>query len=199
MRRCDASTANGRRCLKGAAKGSRFCATHLGRVDVKQAALVTAAAAAGHLLLPGIGGLVAGAAAGLIADKALKEETVARKRVFVSFDFENDRILKEFLVGQSKLPDSPFEIVDCSLKEAAPMKTWEDKACRAIKGADLVIVMVGAKTHKAHGVLKEVAMARKEGVKIVQMIGRKGESYSAVPDAGRLYAWSWENLKKLLS
>ena len=53
---------------------------------------------------------------------------MAKKRVFISFDFDNDKKLKEFIVGQSRLPDSPFEIIDTSLKEAAPMKTWEDKA-----------------------------------------------------------------------
>ncbi len=28
------------------------------------------------------------------------------KKVFVSFDFDNDRALKEFIVAQAKLPDS---------------------------------------------------------------------------------------------
>lgn len=119
------------------------------------------------------------------------------KRVFVSFDFDNDRALKEFIIGQSKLPDSPFTVVDCSLKEAAPEKTWEQKAERQIANADLVIVMVGANTHRAPGVLKEVRMARLNGVKIVQMIGYRNGQYTAVPNAGRLYAWNWENLKTL--
>lgn len=123
---------------------------------------------------------------------------MAKKRVFVSFDFDNDKVLKDFIIGQSRLNDSPFEVIDTSLKEAAPMKTWEDKARSAIKRSDLVIVMVGPKTHKAPGVLKEVAMARDEDIPIVQVIGYKDGNYTAVPDAGRLYAWNWENLKKLL-
>lgn len=121
-----------------------------------------------------------------------------KKRVFVSFDFDNDKVLKEFIIGQSRLADSPFEVIDCSLKEAAPMKTWEDKARTAIKGADLVIVMVGPSTHKAPGVLKEVRMAREEGVKIVQMIGYRDGNYTDVADAGRVYSWNWDNLKALL-
>ena len=124
---------------------------------------------------------------------------MAKKRVFVSFDFDNDRILKEFIIGQSKNEDSPFEVIDHSLKEAAPEKDWEKKATAAIARSDIVVVMVGEKTHKARGVLKEVAMARKAGVKIMQIIGYKDGNYSPVPDAGRLYAWNWENLKKLLS
>ena len=125
---------------------------------------------------------------------------MAKKRVFMmSFDFDNDKALKDFILGQAKLADSPFEVTDCSLKEAKPEKTWEDHALTAIKGADIVLVMVGAKTHKASGVLKEVAMAREEGIKIVQIIGYKDGDYTAVEDAGRLYAWNWDNLKKLLS
>ena len=41
-------------------------------------------------------------------------------------------------------------------------------------------------------------MGRDEDVQIVQVIGYKGGKYTAVPDAGRLYSWNWENLKKLL-
>lgn len=124
---------------------------------------------------------------------------MAKKRVFVSFDFDNDRVLKDFIIGQSKNEDSPFEVIDHSLKEAAPEKDWERKAAAAIGRTEIVLVMVGEKTHKAAGVLKEVAMARKAGVKIVQIIGYKNSNYTPVPDAGRLYAWNWENLKMLLS
>ena len=124
---------------------------------------------------------------------------MTKKRIFISFDFDHDKTIKEFVVGQARLPDSPFEVVDHSLKEAVPMKTWGDKARSAIKRSDIVMVMVGSYTHKAPGVLKEVAMAREEGKQIVQIIGYKDGKYTAVPNAGRLYSWNWDNLKKLLS
>ncbi len=123
---------------------------------------------------------------------------MSKKRVFVSFDFDNDKVLKDFIIGQSRLTDSPFEVIDTSLKEAVPMKTWEDKARAAIKRSDIVVVMVGLKTYKAPGVLKEVGMAREEGIPIVQVIGYKDGDYTAVANAGRLYAWNWDNMKKLL-
>jgi hypothetical protein len=123
----------------------------------------------------------------------------AKKKVFVSFDFDNDKILKDFLIGQSKLGDSPFEVTDGSLKEAAPEKDWEDKANAKIKAADVVIVMVGPQTHKASGVLKEVKMANAVGKKIFQIIGYKEGNYTRVENAGVLYSWNWENLKKLLA
>jgi len=121
-----------------------------------------------------------------------------KKRVFVSYDFDNDKALKDFVVGQARLPDSPFEIIDFSLKEAAPLKTWEEKAQAAIRRSEIVLVMVGRYTHRASGVLKEVRIAREEGIPIVQVIGYREGDYNPVPDAGRLYRWNWENLKKLL-
>ena len=122
-----------------------------------------------------------------------------KKKVFVSFDFENDRVLKDFIIGQSKNPDSPFEVTDVSLKEAAPEKDWEEKAKAKIKSADIVIVMVGQSTHKAPGVLKEVKMANELKKQIIQLIGYKDGKYTRVEGAGILYSWDWENLKKLLA
>lgn len=123
---------------------------------------------------------------------------MSKTKVFVSFDFDNDKKLKEFVIGQSKNSDSPFEVADWSMKEAAPQRNWEDEAESRIKRSDLVMVMVGPKTHKAPGVLKEVEMARRNNIRIVQVIGYKDGNYTAVPNAGRLYSWNWDNLKKLL-
>jgi len=87
---------------------------------------------------------------------------MAKKRAFVSFDF--DKALKDFIVGQARLSDSPFEIADWSMKEAAPPRNWEREAEARINRSDSVIVMVGHYTHRAAGVLKEVAMARRNGI-----------------------------------
>lgn len=198
MRRCEARTKTGRQCLNNAVDGD-YCAVHRGRVSSGEALAVGLGAFVGNAVLPGVGGVLLGGIAGSAVRSFLKEESTEKKRVFVSFDFENDRALKDFIIGQSKHADSPFEIIDHSLREAAPEKDWEKKAAAAISRAEIVLVMVGSKTHKAQGVLKEVAMARKAGVKIVQIIGYKEENYTPVPGAGRLYAWNWENLKNLLS
>lgn len=198
MRRCEARTKTGHRCLNSATDGD-YCTVHRGHVSSDALLAVGLGAFVGNAILPGVGGALLGGVAGSVARSLLKGESTAKKRVFVSFDFENDRALKDFIIGQSKHTDSPFDVIDHSLKEAAPEKDWERKAAAAISRAEIVLVMVGSKTHKAQGVLKEVAMARKAGVKIVQIIGYKEGNHTPVPDAGRLYAWSWENLKNLLS
>ena len=124
---------------------------------------------------------------------------MAKKKVFVSFDFDNDKTLKDFIIGQAKLDDSPFEVVDFSLKEAAPEKTWLDKAHAAISRSEVYIVMLGSKTRTAPGVLKEVKIANELKKPKFQIIGYKdGSETWAVPDAGRVYRWNWENLKNLL-
>jgi len=122
-----------------------------------------------------------------------------KKRVFVSFDFDNDRTLRDFIVGQSRNPDSPFEVADWSMKERAPQRSWEDEARERINRSDVVIVMVGKHTYQAPGVLKEVKMAREAGKPIYQIIGYRDSSPTPVPDAGPIRAWNWENLKRLFA
>jgi hypothetical protein len=125
---------------------------------------------------------------------------MAKTKVFVSFDFDNDKILRDFIIGQAKLPDSPFEVSDHSLKEAAPERDWEIKAHAAISRADKFLVMLGSKTRIAPGVKKEVAMAKNLGKTRFQIIGYKnGTRDWALPDAGVTYSWNWDNLKKLLA
>ncbi len=199
MNRCEALTKAGRRCLNRAVKGSDYCRVHEGTFSGDSVATAILGAVIGNALLPGLGGALLGGASATVARRIYKENRVKKKKVFVSFDFDNDRVLKDFIIGQARLPDSPFEVIDHSLKEAAPERDWPTKARLAIKHSDLVLVMIGQYTYRAQGVLKEVAMAREEGIPIVQVIGYRDGDYTAVPNAGRLYSWNWENLKRLLS
>lgn len=123
---------------------------------------------------------------------------MAAKKVYICFEYDKDRTLKDLLIGQSRNEDCPFEVYDASLKEAAPEKGWEEKAKRRIKIADRVIVLLGDTTYRAPGVLKELAIGRELGKKVVQIIGHKHHVYKRVPDAGILYRWTWDNLKKML-
>jgi hypothetical protein len=124
---------------------------------------------------------------------------MAKTKVFVSFDFDHDKVLRDFMIGQAKLPGSPFEVSDYSLKEAAPEATWDRKAQTAIGRADKFIVMLGPRTRSAPGVRKEVAMAVMLGKPRFQIIGYSGGSRAwSVPGGGRTYHWNWDNLEKML-
>ena len=117
--------------------------------------------------------------------------------VYVSFDYDNDRLLKEFIIGQSKRTDSPFSIIDHSIKTAVPTD-WVAEAERRIKLSDVILVMVGHYTHSAQGVIKEVSLGIKHGKKIVQVIGYRDSNPKPVLNAGTLYRWNWQNLKSIL-
>ena len=125
---------------------------------------------------------------------------MAKKRVFVSFDFDNDKTLKDFMIGQARLPDSPFEVADHSLKEAQPERNWQAKARAAISRSEVFVVMLGPRTRTASGVLKEVRMAQELQKRRFQIIGyNRGSAMWAIPGAGRTYRWNWNNLKTLLA
>jgi len=124
---------------------------------------------------------------------------MARTQVFVSFDYDNDNFLKEALVGQSRLDDSPFEVVDQSIKVASP--GWEDEARRRIRRSDLVAVMCGTQTHNAVGVAYEVTVAQEEGVPYFLLQGYADKTCtkpSTAKSGDKMYTWTWSNLKTLV-
>jgi hypothetical protein len=125
---------------------------------------------------------------------------MAKTRVFVSFDFDHDRALQKLIVGQARLPRSPFEVTDHSLKESSRQSLWEAKARTAISSADVFVVMLGLHTRRASGVRKEVVMALELGKPRFQLIGYPdGTRQWAVPGGGRTYRWTWANLERLLA
>ena len=89
---------------------------------------------------------------------------MAKKRAFISFDFDNDSDLRENLVHQSDQPDSPFSVVDCSVR-APYNERWRQRVRSIIRSVDLVIIICGAHTDTAKGVAAELTMAQEEGSK----------------------------------
>lgn len=125
---------------------------------------------------------------------------MAKTKIFVSFDFDNDRALRDLIIGQARLPESPFEVADHSLKEASREVLWERKARAAIGRADKFVVMLGPRTRLARGVKKEVAMALMLNKPRFQIIGyTDGSRTWAVPGGGHVYRWNWETLETLLA
>lgn len=125
---------------------------------------------------------------------------MVKKRVFISYDFDNDAFLKTALVGQAAHPDSPFELHDHSLKHALT-GDWETKITPRIKGADLVIVMCGEKTHTATGVSAELAIAQTHNIPYFHLWGYSDKMcvkpLKAKSD-DKIYKWDWDTLKQLI-
>lgn len=124
---------------------------------------------------------------------------MAGTRVFVSFDYDNDSDLKTLLVGQSRLPDSPFVIADWSIKTASP--GWQAEARRRIRASDVVAVICGEHMYTANGVSVEVTIAKAERIPYFLLKGRANKTCTrptATSSTDKMYEWTWDNLKKLV-
>jgi len=125
---------------------------------------------------------------------------MAKKRAYISFDYDHDLDLKNLLVGQAKNPDTPFDIVDMSIKEVIS-KDWKDKARTRIKGCDVAIVICGDHTDTAAGVAAELSIAREERVHYFLLWGRSDKTCVKPTTAlasDKIYKWTWDILKALI-
>ncbi|MFE3760825.1 TIR domain-containing protein [Streptomyces sp. NPDC059104] len=121
------------------------------------------------------------------------------KRVFVSFDYDYDKTLKDFLIGQAKNPDSPFAVHDWSIKEASP--DWKIKARARIRASDVVIVICGEHTDRAVGVAIELQIAQEEGIEYFLLngySGKTGKKPTTAKPGDSVYRWTWPHLKTLV-
>lgn len=122
-----------------------------------------------------------------------------KKKCFISFDYDNDKSLKELLIGQSKNEDSPFEISDWSIKE--PTEDWKDKARERITKSDIVIVLCGKNTDTAKGVSIELDIAQEIKSDYFLLAGYsdgKNKKPKSARSTDKIYEWTWDNLKKLI-
>ena len=125
---------------------------------------------------------------------------MAKPRVFLSFDYDNDDDLRTLLVNQAGFLDSPFELADWSVKGALP-GDWKEKVRRRIRSTHQMIVICGLHTDTATGVSAELRIARDESIPYFLVSGRKGKTCKK-PKSARLtdkvYDWTWSNLRKLI-
>lgn len=118
-------------------------------------------------------------------------------RVFISFDFDNNKTDRDFLVGQAYNSKSPFDMQDWSSKEALPQREWEALINAKINKCNMVIVLVGKKTHTAIGVIKEIAFAKANNIPIFGIYVGGADSSCSIPQGlqlNRIIKWNWESI-----
>ncbi|MCZ7625086.1 MAG: hypothetical protein C3F12_04475 [Candidatus Methylomirabilota bacterium] len=125
---------------------------------------------------------------------------MAKKRVFISFDYDHDEGAKTMLAGQAKLPDSPFDFTDASVKD--PLAgDWKEKVRRRMDNIDLVIVLCGERTHTAKGVAEELTIAReksKDYFLLAAYADKNCTKPTTAQTSDKVYRWTWDNLKALI-
>jgi len=124
-----------------------------------------------------------------------------KKRVFISFDVDHDEGAKVMLAGQAKLPDSPFDFKDASVKEHLT-GDWKEKVRRRMDNIDLVIVLCGEHTHTASGVAAEVTIAQEKEDMQYFLLAAYADKTCTKPTSAKssdkVYNWTWPNLKTLI-
>ncbi len=124
-----------------------------------------------------------------------------KDRIFISFDFDNDEGAKIMLAGQAKLPDSPFEFKDASVKYHLT-GDWKDKVRARMDNIDQVIVLCGEKTHMASGVAAELEIAQEKNKPYFLLAAYADKTCTKPTPAkstDKVYKWTWENLKNLIA
>jgi len=125
---------------------------------------------------------------------------MVKRRVFISFDYDHDEGVKIMLAGQAKLPDSPFDFIDASVRE--PLTgNWKDKVRRRMDNVEIVVVLCGQYTHTATGVAAELMLAQ-DKPKPYFLLQASSEKTCTKPTTARredkIYNWTWANLKTLI-
>ena len=123
-----------------------------------------------------------------------------KKRVFISFDIDHDEGTKTMLAGQAKLPDSPFDFMDASVKEHLA-GDWKEKVKRRMDNVDVVIVLCGEKTHTANGVAAELTIAKDKNKPYFLLAAYADKACTKPTSAAsvdKVYKWTWDNLKLLI-
>ena len=120
---------------------------------------------------------------------------MTNKRIFISFAIE-DSTLRDFLVGQARNVNSPFEFVDMSVKQPWDSH-WKTNCRTTIKGCDGALIIVTKNTKNANGQLWEVKCIKEELIPRRGIWGHSNDKPSTLPmelDGVGIVNWTWDNI-----
>jgi hypothetical protein len=128
--------------------------------------------------------------------------SLAVPRAFVSFDFDNDGGSRILFIGQGKEKSpTPFRVADWSSKTALPQKTWQQTIEAKIGRCNFVVVLVSPTSHKATGVIKEIAMARRKNTPVFGVYVAGAGVRTKLPvglTRGRTIPWTWKGIARAI-
>ena len=121
-----------------------------------------------------------------------KEKMMATLKIFVSFEFDKDKKLRGDFYGQAKTR-TQHRVRNFSLRESYPTDEWKKKASEAIRGCDVVVVLIGKDTHNAPGVKVETDMARSFNKRVIQ-VRHKRQTYKGLRGLCEPIPWKWKRI-----
>ncbi len=121
---------------------------------------------------------------------------MATLNIFVSFEFDKDDELKNQFYRQAK-EHTNHRIKNFALNEAYPDDKWKNKARNAIRGCDVVLVLIGQDTHNAPGVIIETDMARSLNKPVIK-IRPQGRTYQGLTRLDEPITWKLKTINAKL-
>jgi len=121
------------------------------------------------------------------------------KRIFISFAAEDDAY-RDFLVGQARNSNSPFEFVDMSVKE--PWNdSWKTRCRTKIRGCDGVIALISKNTMKADGARWEMKCANEEGIPMIGIHVHSEDKGVTPPEltGHSVIEWAWSSIASFIN
>jgi hypothetical protein len=120
-----------------------------------------------------------------------------KKTVFVAFAKE-DESTRNLFTGQRVNPNTPFEFIDLSVKEAYE-SGWKDKVRTRVRRSDGVIALLSSNTPGATGELWEITCAVEEGVPLLGIWIEDGyRTKPAEMGSAPCKVWTWENVANFI-
>lgn len=122
-----------------------------------------------------------------------------KKKIFISFAIE-DKIFRDFLVGQSRNSNSPFEFIDMSVKQPW-ISDWKTHCRTKIKGCDGMVALISKNTANASGEIFEIECAYQEGIPIMLMHinGDRSTNLPRIIQGRRINIWSWSLITNFIN
>ena len=113
--------------------------------------------------------------------------------VFVSFEYDKDNDLKNNFFSLARDNNTPHRLENSSLNESYRDDEWKSKAREAIRGCDVVVVLLGEDTHSARGVLVETSMARSFEKPVIQIVPQERPYRDGLPylKGNQPIPWKW--------
>ena len=122
---------------------------------------------------------------------------MATLNIYVSFEYGKDNDLKNNFFQQAKT-ETTHVVENCSLNARYESDEWKGRARDAIRGCDVVIVLIGRDTHNAPGVIVETDIARSLGKPIIQIKPRR-RTYQGLTRLDDPIPWKWTRIIRELN
>ena len=121
------------------------------------------------------------------------------KRIFVSFAIE-DAYARDFLRGQSRNNQCPFEFVDMSVKQPFD-ESWKTQCRSRIRGCDGVIGLLSSNTTYATGARWEMWCANDEHKPILGVHISKDKRAPIPPElvGKKVIDWTWDGIAAFIN